>query len=233
MALHFPIRSVIQHNRPMTEPAPSFANKSYGMPRRLGQLAVGLTLFGFAIGLMLASGLGVPPWDVLHQGLAVRFGLTVGIWSIIVSGLVLLLWIPLGERIGVGTVANVVIIGIMIDVSTAVIPDPGSTAIAWAMLLAGVALIGLASGLYIGAHLGPGPRDGLMTGIARHGYSIRLTRTVIEIVVLTIGWVLGGTFGWGTVVFAFLIGPLVHFFLPRLSLDPITDPNEAGEHIAN
>jgi uncharacterized membrane protein YczE len=196
-------------------------------------LAVGLALFGFGIGLMLESGLGVPPWDVLHQGLTVRFGLTVGIWSIIVSGLVLLAWIPLGERVGWGTVANVVIIGVMIDASTALIPTADATATAWLMLLSGVLLIGLASGLYIGASFGPGPRDGLMTGMAKRGYSIRLTRTIMEVVVLAIGWALGGTFGWGTVVFALLIGPLVHFFLPRLTVKPGIDVEEAGEHIPN
>ncbi|MEX1125668.1 MAG: hypothetical protein WEE53_08385 [Acidimicrobiia bacterium] len=203
------------------------------MTRRLAQLAIGLTLFGTGIGLMLESGRGVPPWDVLHQGLAVRFGLTVGIWSIIVSGVVLLFWIPLKERIGIGTVANVIIIGLMIDAASALIPETDNALIAWLMLLGGVLLIGLASGLYIGAHFGPGPRDGLMTGIAKRGHSIRLTRTVIEVVVLAAGWALGGTFGWGTVVFAVLIGPLVHFFLPRFSLDPGTDIEEAGEHIAN
>jgi uncharacterized membrane protein YczE len=182
------------------------------------QLGIGLVLFGVGIGLMLDSGLGVPPWDVLHQGLAVRFGLTVGIWSIIVSAVVLLFWIPLHERIGIGTVANVVIIGLMIDAAAAVIPTPGNSLIAWVMLLGGVLLIGLASGLYIGANFGPGPRDGLMTGIAKRGHSIRLTRTLIEIAVLAIGWALGGTFGWGTVIFAVLIGPLVHFFLPRLTI---------------
>jgi len=197
------------------------------------QLAIGLAMFGFGIGLMLESGLGVPPWDVLHQGLSVRFGLTVGIWSIIVSGFVLLLWIPLGERIGVGTVANVIIIGVMIDAASATIPEPETTIIAWVMLLGGVVLIGVASGLYIGAHLGPGPRDGLMTGIANRGHSIRVTRTVIEIVVLTVGWILGGTFGWGTVVFALLIGPLVHYFLPRLTLDPLTDLDAVDDHTAN
>ena len=196
------------------------------MTRRLVQLGIGLVLFGVGIGLMLDSGLGVPPWDVLHQGLAVRFGLTVGIWSIIVSAVVLLLWIPLQERIGIGTVANVIIIGLMIDAAAAVIPEPGTTLIAWGMLLGGVLLIGLASGLYIGANFGPGPRDGLMTGIAKRGHSIRLTRTLIEVTVLAIGWALGGTFGWGTVIFAVLIGPLVHFFLPRLTISTelVTDP---------
>jgi uncharacterized membrane protein YczE len=201
--------------------------------RRITQLAIGLGLFGFGIGLMLESGLGVPPWDVLHQGLAVHFGLTVGIWSIIVSGLVLLAWIPLGERVGWGTVSNVVIIGVMIDASTAVIPTADDNVTAWLMLLTGVALIGLASGLYIGASFGPGPRDGLMTGIAKRGYSIRLTRTIIEVVVLAIGWALGGTLGWGTLVFALAIGPLVHFSLPRLTVRPGVDIEEAGEHIPN
>ncbi len=203
------------------------------MPRRIAQLLFGLVLFGLGIGLMLESGLGVPPWDVLHQGLAVRFGLTVGIWSIIVSGLVLLAWIPLGEKPGWGTVANVIIIGVMIDASTAIIPSAGSTAVAWLMLLAGIGVIGVASGLYIGANFGPGPRDGLMTGLARRGYSIRLTRTIIEVVVLGIGWALGGTFGLGTIAFALLIGPLVHVFLPLLTVDPGIDLDEAEEHVAN
>ena len=210
----------------MTRPPRSLPDKRNTVTRRLVQLGIGLVLFGVGIALMLDSGLGVPPWDVLHQGLAVRFGLTVGIWSIIVSAVVLLFWIPLQERIGIGTVANVIIIGLMIDAAAAVIPEPGTTLIAWVMLLGGVLLIGLASGLYIGANFGPGPRDGLMTGIAKRGHSIRLTRTLIEVTVLAIGWALGGTFGWGTVIFAVLIGPLVHFFLPRLTISTelVTDP---------
>ncbi|MEX1134472.1 MAG: hypothetical protein WED83_06490 [Acidimicrobiia bacterium] len=210
----------------MTQPARSLPNKRNTIARRLVQLGIGLTLFGVGIGLMLESGLGVPPWDVLHQGLAVRFGLTVGVWSIIVSAVVLLFWIPLEERIGIGTVANTIIIGVMIDATSAVIPEADNTPIAWLMLLAGILLIGLASGLYIGAAFGPGPRDGLMTGIAKRGHSIRLTRTVLEVAVLAAGWALGGTFGWGTVLFALLIGPLVHFFLPRLSTSTavVADP---------
>lgn len=216
----------MQHNHTMTRPPRSLPDKRNTVTRRLVQLGIGLVLFGVGIALMLDSGLGVPPWDVLHQGLAVRFGLTVGIWSIIVSAVVLLFWIPLQERIGIGTVANVIIIGLMIDAAAAVIPEPGTTLIAWVMLLGGVLLIGLASGLYIGANFGPGPRDGLMTGIAKRGHSIRLTRTLIEVTVLAIGWALGGTFGWGTVIFAVLIGPLVHFFLPRLTISTelVTDP---------
>ncbi len=198
--------------------------------QRLVRLVIGLVAFGAGIGLMLQSGLGVPPWDVLHQGLARRFGLTVGVWSIIVSAVVLLLWLPLRERYGVGTLLNAVIIGVVLDVTTALVPPAGSTPVAWTMLLGGVVVIGVASGLYIGANLGPGPRDGLMTGIARRGPSIRLTRAVLEIAVLTIGWILGGTFGIGTIVFAIAIGPLVQFFLPRL--DVATGPVDVRDHPA-
>lgn len=191
--------------------------------RRLTQLVIGLVLFGFGIGLMLQSDLGVPPWDVLHQGLAVRFGLTVGIWSILVSFLVLLAWLPLRERFGLGTLLNAVIIGVTIDIATVLIPEPDNPWIAWLMLLVGILVIGVSSGMYIGARLGPGPRDGLMTGIARRGPSIRLTRAVIEVTVLVVGWLLGGTFGAGTVIFALSIGPLVQFFLHRWDIVP-TEP---------
>jgi uncharacterized membrane protein YczE len=179
---------------------------------------------------MLQSGLGVPPWDVLHQGLSRQFGLTVGMWSIIVSIIVLLLWIPLGERYGVGTLLNTVIIGLVIDITAVVFPFAGDALIAGVMLISGVIAIGVASGLYIGANLGPGPRDGLMTGIAKRGPSIRLTRVLIEVTVLAIGWALGGTFGVGTVVFALAIGPLVQFFLPRLSVSAGV-PTDAWEHL--
>lgn len=201
------------------------------LTRRMIQLNVGLVLFGVGIGFMLRSGLGVPPWDVFHQGLAIKFGLTVGIWSIIVSFLVLLLWLPLGERYGIGTVLNAVIIGVMIDVTSAVLPEAGSTFLAVLMLAFGIVLIGLASGLYIGANLGPGPRDGLMTGIARKGLSIRLTRVLLEVVVLATGWLMGGTFGIGTVAFALLIGPIVQFFLPRWTIDT-GHPEDAWDHPA-
>jgi uncharacterized membrane protein YczE len=190
------------------------------LPRRITQLIVGLVLFGIGIGLMLQSGLGVPPWDVLHQGLARQFGMTVGVWSIIISVIVLLLWLPLKQPYGLGTLLNAIIIGVVIDLTGLFIPAATTTGVAWVMLLAGVLLIGIATGLYIGANLGPGPRDGLMTGIARRGPSIRLTRAVIEITVLTLGWILGGTFGLGTIVFAIAIGPLVQFFLPRWDISP-------------
>lgn len=184
--------------------------------RRLVSLIVGLVLFGLGIGLMLQSGLGVPPWDVLHQGLAQHFGLTVGAWSIIVSFLVLIAWIPLRQPYGIGTLLNAVIIGLTIDVSAAIIPAPDALVPRLLLMAAGILVVGFASGLYIGANLGPGPRDGLMTGIAAKGPSIRLTRTVIEVTVLAAGWMLGGTFGIGTVAFALFIGPIVQHFLPRL-----------------
>ena len=200
------------------------------LPRRITQLLIGLVLFGIGIGLMLQSGMGVPPWDVLHQGLARRFGLTVGAWSIIVSVAVLLLWLPLRQPYGLGTLLNAIIIGVVIDLTGVIIPAAQVTGVAWSMMLGGVVLIGIASGLYIGANLGPGPRDGLMTGIARKGPSIRLTRAVIEITVLTLGWILGGTFGIGTIVFALAIGPLVQYFLPRWDISPHPS-NDAWEHL--
>lgn len=199
--------------------------------RRLLQLIAGLVLFGVGIALMLRSGLGLPPWDVLHQGLTEEYGLTVGIWSIIISVVVLLLWLPLRERYGIGTVLNAIIIGVVIDLTVLVIPELDNVWLNALMLSAGILLIGLASGMYIGANLGPGPRDGLMTAIARRGPSIRVTRWGIEIVVLVIGILLGGTFGVGTIAFALLIGPIVQFFLPRWSIDT-GRPEDAWDHPA-
>jgi uncharacterized membrane protein YczE len=199
--------------------------------RRLLQLNVGLVLFGVGIALMLKSDLGLPPWDVLHQGLAEEFRLSVGIWSIVISFVVLLLWLPLRERYGIGTVLNAIIIGVVIDLASLVIPQPESTVVAAVMVAGGILLIGLASGMYIGANLGPGPRDGLMTAVARRGPSIRATRWGLEIVVLITGILLGGTFGVGTIAFALLIGPIVQFFLPRWSIDT-GRPEDAWDHPA-
>lgn len=201
------------------------------LTRRFVQLVVGLTVFGVGIGFMLQSNLGVPPWDVLHQGLATQFGLTVGIWSIIVSFIVLLLWLPLRERYGIGTLLNAIIIGVMIDVTAAVVPEASNVWAAAAMLAFGIFLISISSGLYIGANLGPGPRDGLMTAIARRGLSVRATRWGLEIVVLLAGWLLGGTFGVGTVAFALLIGPIVQFFLLRWTIHT-GHPEDAWDHPA-
>jgi len=192
---------------------------------------IGLVFFGAGVGLMIQSGLGLSPWDVLHQGLSLRFGLTIGAWTIIMSGVVLLAWIPLRERYGIGTLLNAIIIGVMIDVVGAVVPAAASTVVQWTMLLGGILLVGLASGMYIGANLGPGPRDGLMTGIAKRGPSIRLTRSVIEVSVLIVGLLLGGTFGIGTILFALLIGPLVQFFLPRWTID-LTPSQDVWDHPA-
>jgi len=199
--------------------------------RRLVQLNIGLVMFGAGIALMLQSELGLPPWDVLHQGLAEQFGLSVGMWSIVISFFVLLLWLPLRERYGIGTFLNAIIIGVVIDVASLVIPQPESTVVDTVMLVGGILLIGLASGMYIGANLGPGPRDGLMTAVARRGPSIRATRWGLEIVVLITGILLGGTFGVGTIAFALFIGPIVQFFLPRWSIDS-GRPEDAWNHPA-
>ena len=201
------------------------------LTRRLIQLVIGEVIFGIGIGLMLQSGLGLPPWDVLHEGLAMRFGLTIGVWSIMISIVVLIFWIPLRERYGIGTILNAVIIGVMIDVTAALVPPTEGNVAAAVFLGIGILLIALGSGLYIGANLGPGPRDGLMTGIARRGPSIRLTRSIMEVAVLIVGWLLGGTFGIGTIAFALLIGPLVQFFLPRWTIDT-GRPEDSWDHPA-
>ena len=188
-------------------------------PRRLTQLYAGLVLYGFSDALMLLAGLGVDPWDVFHQGLSRRFGLGVGTWAIIVGAVVLALWIPLRQRPGFGTLSNVIVVGAVIDLCMATIPAPHGLTLRTTFLLFGVGLNGVATGAYIGAGLGPGPRDGLMTGLAARGHSIRVVRTVLEVAVLAGGWVLGGTVGIGTVVYALAIGPLAHIFIPLLRID--------------
>lgn len=189
-----------------------------GPAGRLVRLAGGLVLFGFSVALMVSARLGVGAWDVLHQGLAQRTGLSFGVVVIAVSVVVVLLWVPLGERPGVGTVSNVVVVGLAADAALAVLPEPELPVVRAVFLGAGVLLNGLATALYIGAGLGPGPRDGLMTGLARRGRAIGAVRTTIEVVVLAVGWVLGGGVGVGTVLYAFSIGPLVQWLLPRLSV---------------
>src|SRR5580698_5679109 len=187
------------------------------MTRRLIQLFSGLVLYGVSDAMLLLARLGVDPWDVLHQGLARRIGLQTGTWSIIVGAAVLLLWIPLRQRPGFGTLCNVVTIGAVIDVVLAVVPAPHALPVQVLVMVSGVVLNGVATGLYIGAGLGPGPRDGLMTGIAARGHSIRVVRTGIEATVLLAGWLLGGSVGIGTVVYAVCIGPLAHIFVPLFS----------------
>jgi uncharacterized membrane protein YczE len=186
--------------------------------RRLGQLFAGLLLYGVSDGMLLLAGLGVDPWDVFQQGLSRHFGLGVGTWALIVGAAVLLLWIPLRQRPGFGTLSNVVVVGLVIDAMLALFHQPHGIAPRIALMLGGVLLNGIATGAYIGAGLGPGPRDGLMTGLAARGHSIRVVRTGIELTVLAIGWILGGTVGVGTVIYALAIGPLVHVFVPRLAI---------------
>ncbi|MGI8422121.1 MAG: YczE/YyaS/YitT family protein [Gaiellaceae bacterium] len=197
-------------------------------PARLAQLYLGLILYGVSDALLVLSRLGLDPWDVLHQGLERHTGIAIGTWSILVGALVLLLWIPLRQRPGLGTLSNVVAIGATIDIVLSLAHAPHGTAARWACLLGGVFLNGVATGAYIGAGLGPGPRDGLMTGIARRGHSIRVVRTAIELSVLAAGWALGGTVGIGTLVYALSIGPLAHVFIPFFQRGVDTSSNEAG-----
>jgi uncharacterized membrane protein YczE len=191
--------------------------------RRLTQLYAGLILYGISDSMLLLAALGLDPWDVFHQGLSRRFGLGVGTWAIIVGVCVLLFWIPLRQRPGFGTVSNVLVVGLTIDLVMALSPVPHALWLRIVLLIAGVVLNGVATGAYIGAGLGPGPRDGLMTGLAARGHSIRVVRTGIELGVLGTGWLLGGTVGIGTVLYALGIGPLAHFFIPLLAIRPHGD----------
>lgn len=192
--------------------------------RRLTQLFAGIVLYGISSSMLLLAGLGVDPWDVLHQGLSRRLGLGVGTWVLIVGGLVLLLWIPLRQRPGFGTLCNAVGVGLVIDLVLATVPPVHGLAARLLVMIGGVVLNGIATGAYIGAGLGPGPRDGLMTGLAARGHSIRVVRTGIEATVLVSGWLLGGTVGVGTVVYALGIGPIVHVTIPRLRIRPLAPP---------
>jgi uncharacterized membrane protein YczE len=187
------------------------------MRLRLAQLYGGLVLYGISSSLLVLAGLGLDPWDVFHQGLSRTFGLAIGTWAILVGLVVLLLWIPLRQRPGIGTVSNVVLVGLTMNVVLGHVHPPHALPVRIAFLLCGVLLNGVATGLYIGAGLGPGPRDGLMTGLAARGHSIRVVRTGLEVAVLATGWALGGTVGIGTVVYALSIGPLAHVFVPLFS----------------
>jgi uncharacterized membrane protein YczE len=177
-------------------------------------LLVGLAGYGFSMAMMVRAGLGLDPWDVFHQGLAMHTGMTIGIASAVVGVAVLLAWIPLRNRPGVGTIANVIVIAITVDAGLLVLSTPTSLPVRVAMMVGAVVLNAFSTVLYVGAGLGPGPRDGLMTGlVVRTGISVRVVRTSIEATVLAVGWLLGGTVGVGTVVYAFGIGPLVQFFV--------------------
>ncbi|MFI0371792.1 YitT family protein [Actinomadura sp. 1N219] len=192
---------------------------------RLVNLYAGLILFGVSIALLLKAGLGLAPWDVLHQGLAERTGLPIGLVVNVVGALVLALWIPLRERPGLGTISNVLVVGPAAQLALVLLPEPGDLAARVALLISGVVLNAIATGLYIGASLGPGPRDGLMTGLARRGVSIRRARTSVEVSVLAAGWLLGGTVGAGTVLYAAAIGPLAQLFIPLFTV------KRAEEHV--
>jgi uncharacterized membrane protein YczE len=187
-------------------------------PARLVLLLGGLTLYGASDGLIVRAGLGVDPWDVLHQGLSRTVGLQVGTCAIAVGALVLLGWAPLRQRPGLGTLLNVVIIGLVINATLATVASPHTLAVQVVLLIVAVVLNGIATGAYIGAGLGPGPLDGLSTGIAARGLSLRLVRTGIELSVLVLGWLLGGTVGVGTVVYALAIGPITHATIPAFRL---------------
>jgi uncharacterized membrane protein YczE len=182
---------------------------------RLVQLVIGLVLVGFALAMIVEADLGLDPWNVFHQGVSERTDIGLGWVVILASIVILLLWIPLRQRPGIGTILNALLVGLTIEGGLAVLPSPSGLAVRIAFFTAGVLLNGVAIGMYIGAGLGPGPRDGLMTGLAARGHSIRLVRTAIELSALVIGFLLGGSVGIGTVLFAVTVGPIVHVTLPR------------------
>ena len=189
------------------------------MTRRVAQLLVGLFAYGFAIAMMIRAALGISPWDVLSQGIVLHTGLNYAVITNVVGALVLLLWIPIRQKPGVGTVANVLLIGPSIEVGLWLLPTPDDLVPRILLFLGGLVLLAVATGLYIGARFGPGPRDGLMTGIHRRtGWPIWIVRTSIEVTVVAIGWLLGGNVGLGTVAFALLIGPMVNITLPLLTV---------------
>jgi uncharacterized membrane protein YczE len=203
------------------------------LPRRLAQLLAGLTLYGVSMAMMIRSRLGLDPWDVFHYGVATHLPLSFGTVTIVVGALVLLLWIPLRQIPGFGTVANVFIIGIAADTALSMLSAP---AVMWqraVMLAAGIGLNGLAGAMYIGSQLGPGPRDGLMTALVRRtGRSVGLVRTTLELTVLAVGWLMGGVVGIGTVAYAVAIGPIVHVLLPRLTVRLVAVPPPAPAGIS-
>jgi uncharacterized membrane protein YczE len=209
--------------KPLTGPRAIWA-------RRIIQLLGGLFLYGIGLALMVRAGIGVAPWDVLSQGISLRTGLPFGLVTNIVGAVVLLLWIPIRVRVGFGTVANVLLIGTCAQLGLSVIPQQAVPWLQAVVFAGGLALVAVATGLYIGARLGPGPRDGLMTGLHRRtGWPIWIVRTSIEVIVLAVGWALGGQFGIGTIAFALLIGPMVGVTLPLLRIPepaPVADQGE-------
>lgn len=186
--------------------------------RRLPQLFAGLWLYGASMAMQIRATLGLDPWDVLHEGLTRRTGLSFGLITAITGVLVLLAWIPLRQKPGVGTIANVVLIAVSVDVTLAIIPEPQGLLPRIVLLTLGIVLNAVAFAAYVGSRLGPGPRDGMVTGFCRRtGLSLRVVRTVVELLVLGTGWLLGGTVGIGTILYALGIGPLSQLFLPMLT----------------
>ncbi|MFE7030627.1 YitT family protein [Streptomyces sp. NPDC057621] len=217
--------SVHRHHRTTSREPTVSSPPPRHLTRRLLQLYVGLALYGVSSALLVEAGLGLEPWGVLHQGLAELTGLTIGVVSIVIGAVVLLLWIPLRQRPGLGTVSNVFVVGIAMDGTLALLPDAHALGVRIPLMMAGILLNGVATGLYIAARFGPGPRDGLMTGFHRRtGRSIRLVRTTLEVAVVATGFVLGGTVGVGTVLYALAIGPLAQLFL-RVFAVPAASPD--------
>jgi uncharacterized membrane protein YczE len=189
------------------------------MRQRIFQLAWGLWLYGLSMAMMIRATLGLDPWDVMHQGVAPRLGLSFGMTVNVLGAIILLLWLPMRQQPGIGTILNILLIGTAVDVSMPFLPEPSGYTARFAMLGLGIVLNGIAGGAYIGAGLGPGPRDGLMTGICRKtGWPIKLVRTGIELTVLSVGWLLGGTVGIGTILYAVSIGWIVHHTLPYFTI---------------
>ena len=189
--------------------------------QRLARLYTGLVLFGVSIALLLRARLGLDPWDVFHQGLARRTGLPIGLLVNATAVVVLLAWIPIRQRPGLGTVSNAILVGLVLDAALPLIPQPSALLARAALLATGITANAVATALYIGAGLGPGPRDGLMTGLAARGWPIRRVRTLIELTVLAAGWLLGGSVGVGTLLYAVSIGPLAHVLIPKFT---VTEP---------
>ena len=194
------------------------------MLERLARCVVGLVMCGVGLAAIINAELGLAPWDVLHQGVSRRSGIPIGTVIVLFGFLVLLAWIPLRVRPGVGTILNAILIGVVVDLVGPHVPEMDHVVVRSAVLAAGIVAFGAGSGLYIGAGLGPGPRDGLMTGLARRGLSIPVARTGLELVVLVAGLALGGSAGVGTAAFTFGIGPIVHFFLRRLTVHGAANP---------
>ncbi|MDE0375734.1 MAG: hypothetical protein OXK16_07205 [bacterium] len=188
---------------------------------RIPGLALGLVMFGGGIGLNIRANLGLSPWDAFHQGIALRTPLSVGLVTIVVSMVVLLGWIPLRQRPGLGTLLNATLVGVMIDLTLFVVGETETLWLRVLYLIGGIGMVAIGSGLYIGSRLGPGPRDGIMTGLAARGMSIRLARTLIEGTVLIAGWLLGGAVGIGTVIYTVTIGPLLQITLRRADKGPL------------